>query len=607
MAMPLGFATRVSLFSMRKRIIRTILSLLPCVLLIAIMFIGSTIPNGFVRELDEKVLQKAQDRQQYLVLDQFMFSQPEFSSATQSGPPPTTFNQEKYDLATQSPYVDTVYPQQGSISGLASQIGNVPNVTLSMSGTNAEFAKLYTPDDFTYIEGQPIPILINPTSIGSMSYNWDGKETLEIDFSNSKDAETKQVYQTLRDAEKLIGQTFSMEFGKFPGYPEAFDNMQFSGGFGAPKSKLTKLTTSDKEILDKRVQEIYGSYWDLNKLKAPIMQEFKVVGILTGQNSGSAGMIPNDAIPGLWNKLTQRQLSARTAKVLDKELLAGDQGKIEVVDGFVGDGSFFGYSSSTWQKDPSVSAWQVDISQVSIPGLLVESAKNARGQSEYREFPPTTLTLKNFRKSGAVVKLKSADDREKYTKFLNDNGLFYFDNSPVAIIKSIRNGANIFVTWLTIILGTIVALILLTTVSRFVADSRKEIGVWRAIGAMRMDITKLVLVRMTILLLFGIAAGIAVGYGLSALIASAMVQSVNEVAGSVNPYATGGGNFIGMIVLSMLGGEVPKLELVKLLSPNWGLLGSRLGILALITLLIGLIPALRAARISPVTAIRDSE
>ena len=73
MAMPLGFATRVSLFSMRKRIIRTILSLLPCVLLIAIMFIGSTIPNGFVRELDEKVLQKAQDRQQYLVLDQFLY------------------------------------------------------------------------------------------------------------------------------------------------------------------------------------------------------------------------------------------------------------------------------------------------------------------------------------------------------------------------------------------------------------------------------------------------------------------------------------------------------------------------------------------------------
>jgi ABC-type antimicrobial peptide transport system permease subunit len=124
---------------------------------------------------------------------------------------------------------------------------------------------------------------------------------------------------------------------------------------------------------------------------------------------------------------------------------------------------------------------------------------------------------------------------------------------------------------------------------------------------MRIDITKLVLVRMSILLLFGIVAGVLVGYGLSALIARGIVSSVNEAAGSVNPYAMGGGNFIGQIVVSMLGGEVPKLELVKLLSPNWGLLGSRLGILAGITLVVGLIPALRASRISPVTAIRDSE
>jgi len=128
MAMPLGFATRVSLFSMRKRIIRTILSLLPCVLLIAIMFIGSTIPNGFVRELDEKVLQKAQDRQQYLVLDQYIFSQPEFTSSAESGPSATTFNQGKYDLATQSLYVDTVYPQQGKKIGAQFKTAEKKNI-----------------------------------------------------------------------------------------------------------------------------------------------------------------------------------------------------------------------------------------------------------------------------------------------------------------------------------------------------------------------------------------------------------------------------------------------------------------------------------------------
>ena len=603
MSMPLGFATKVSLFSMRKRTIRTVLSLLPCVLLIAIMFVGSTIPNGLVNELDAKVLTKAQDRQEYVVLDSFLFSQPDYSTSSSSGSS-MTFNQEKYDLATTSPLVDIVYPQRGSVNGVAGDVGGVKNAVLQMSGTSAEFAKLYTPDEFTYTAGHTIPVLVNPNSIGSLAYNWDGKDTIEIDYSKSMDSESKQTYQTITDPEKLVGSTFKAEFGVFPNLPEAFDEQQFSG-FGPPKSKLTKLTDSDRDIINRRLQEIYGTHWDLAKLKTPIVYEFKIVGLLSGQSNAIA-MVPNEAVPSIWNALYQRQLSARTATAMNKELLASDTGKVEVVDGFIADSySFAGVG--TIMKDPSVSAWQVDISQISIPGLLVEPTKNSRGQNEYKEIAPTTITEKNFRKSGAVVKLKSSDDREAYVKFLGDSGLYYYDNNPVSVIKGIRNGANIFVTWLTIILGTVVALILLTTVSRFVADSRKEIGVWRAIGAKRLDISKLVLVRMSILLMFGILAGVVIGYGLSALIAKEIVASTNDYSGSINPYSMAGGNFVGSIVLSFLGGEVPKLELAKLLAPDWQLLGSRLGLLAIITLVVGLIPALRASRISPVTAIRDSE
>lgn len=609
MSMPLGFATKVSLFSMRKRSIRTVLSLLPCVLLIAIMFIGSTIPNGLVNELDAQILSKAQSRQEYVSLDSYLFSQPDFTQVSSSGRSSSsgmTFDQKKFDLATQSPYIDAVFPQQGNVNGVAPQIGNVPNATLMLSGTSAEYAKLYTSEPFVYTPGQPIPVLINPSSVGGSSYNWSGKNTLEIDYANSKDAESKQTYKQLVEGEKLIGKTFNVEFGRFPNWPEAFEE-QTMNGFGPPKSKLTKITDSDKEIITKRLNEIYGEYWDIAKLGQPISLEFKVVGILSGQSSSSA-LIPNQAVPSIWNQLYARQLNARTAKAIDKEVLANDSGKIEVVDGYIGDNAQFGFISPTWQKDPSVSVWQTDISQIGIPALFVEPTKNAKGQNEYQVFRATTLTEQNFRKNAAIVKLKSADDRDAYISYLKDNGMQLFDNSPVAIIKSVRKGANIFVTWLTIILGTIVAFILLTTVSRFVADSRKEIGVWRAIGAKRIDITVLVLVRMTILLIFGIVAGVAIGYGVSALIARVIVSSVNSYTGSINVYsAPTGGNFIGAIVMSMLGGEVPKLELIKLLSPNWSLLLSRLGLLSLITLVVGLIPAARASRISPVTAIRDSE
>ena len=141
------------------------------------------------------------------------------------------------------------------------------------------------------------------------------------------------------------------------------------------------------------------------------------------------------------------------------------------------------------------------------------------------------------------------------------------------------------------------------------ADSRKEIGVWRAIGATRLDITKLVLVRMSLLLGFGIVAGVVIGYGISYLLAHSLAASFNTATGGFNPYAqpSGASGIVSSIVISLLGGSVPKLEITHLLATNWGLLLSRLGILSLITLVIGLIPALRASRISPVTAIRDSE
>lgn len=609
MAMPLGFASRVSLYSMRKRIIRTTLSLLPCVLLIAIMFVGSTIPNGLVNEIDAKVLSVAQERQEFLMLDSYMFAKQDFSFTPAGGPSQPEFDQDRFKLATESPYVEKVYPQRGAVSGTAVQIGNVPKPSVSLSGVSAEFAKLYSPEEFQYIEGQPIPVLINPTNIYGVEYAWNGQSTLELDYADTKDLESRQKYYSLGEPEKLIGTTFRAEFGAFPGFPEAFDEQSFGSSFGPPKSKLIKLTDQDRDILQRRVKEIYGPYWDVQKLSVPTTFEFKIVGLLQSNSMGSSGQVyaPNDAIPAIWNAMYSKQIGARTAKALDKEFLSTEQSKIEVSDGYIPDTSAFFYTSPSWMKDESVSAWEVDISQIRVPALLVEPAKNARGQNEYRVFGASSIDSTNFQQSGAIVKLKSSEDRDEYVKFLNDNGFYYFDNSPVAMIKGIRKGANVFVTWLTIILGTVVAFILLITMSRFVADSRKEIGVWRAIGATRLDIIQLVLVRMGLLLLIGIGFGVAIGYGISAVLASAIVNSVNEVAGAINPYGFGGGNFLGQIILSFLGGQVPELEITKLLAPNWQLLASRLGLLAFITMLVGLIPALRAARISPVTAIRDSE
>ena len=140
---------------------------------------------------------------------------------------------------------------------------------------------------------------------------------------------------------------------------------------------------------------------------------------------------------------------------------------------------------------------------------------------------------------------------------------------------------------------------------RFVADSKREIGVWRAIGATRFDIKKLVFTRMAILLLIGVGVGILIGFITSYVLSGMLASQFNQATNNYDPYATT--SFAATLIISFLGGEVPQLDRMALLATDWGLLLSRLGILALITLVFGLLPARRASRISPVTAIRESE
>ncbi|MCA9331911.1 FtsX-like permease family protein [Candidatus Saccharibacteria bacterium] len=607
MSMPLGFSVKVSLFSMRKRLIRTILSLIPAVILIAIMFVGSTIPNGLVNELDEQVLKKVETRQEIVALDEYLFNQPGIGAAMgSSGMPEFEFNEAAFKTAVNSPLIKEVYEQFGAISGQADNIGNVKNPSLGLKGMSAEFSKLYSGKPFEYRAGEPIPIILNPRSVSVQSYNFGNKTTMELDYSNEKDTASKLAYTELRKPETVVGQTFTMEFGKFPAYPEAFEEQQQTSGFAPPKSKIIKLTTNDQTILDKRVNEIYSPYWRVEELRKPTSLQFVVIGLTNGEDPNAGGYIPNNAVIAIWNSLYQKQLGARTTKPLDKEFLSKEANKISVKQGKLSVQPFLSGGPSTWTKEsPEISTWEIQLQNIGVPALLVATSKNARGETEYSEAAKQDIDKDSFVATSAIVKLHSADDREAYLAYLKTNNLEVFDNSPLAMIRSIRSGANTFVTWLTIILGAIVALILMTTVSRFVADSRREIGVWRAIGATRTDITKLVLTRSSVLLVIGVGIGALIGLGTSVWLASEIAQQISSATSGFNPYANQG--FVGSLIVSLMGGEVPALDAANLVRPDWRLLFSRLGLLAGITLLISTIPAWRASRISPVTAIRDSD
>ncbi len=602
MSMPLSFATKVSFASMRKRWIRTLLALFPCVLLIAVMFVGSTIPNGVVNEMDKKVLQNAESSQEIVQLDPYYFIQNNFSGSGGDMSSNSSFDQKKYDVATKAPQVQDVYPQLGFLNIIPDSLGNTTKPFLGVAGNSAEFAKLYTGESFVYKKGEPIPIIINPKAISSAQYNWGDKKSIDINYNEAESVKKSIDNQQLKDADALMGSVITANLNDFGVLPEAFEETNSDGS----SVKITKLTKRDEKTLDKKIAEVYSPYWKINELKKPLTTKFKVVGLIKGQSSyqGQA-FIPNEAVIDLINTQFVNQKKARTTKALDNEFLANEQSKIEIKKEIIdfSNANSFGVSN-TWQKDPESSVSDVAI-VTGVSGLIVEPTKNKKGKVEYKETTLGKLTEKNFQPSGAMVRLDSADSRQSYIEYLKTKGIEIYDESPLSIIKSFRKGTQLAVTWLTIILGSVVALVLLTTMGRFVADSKREIGVWRAIGATRFDIKKLVLTRMAILLLIGVGVGLLIGFIASYVLSGMLASQFNQATNNYDPYATT--SFAATLIISFLGGEVPQLNQMALLATDWGLLLSRLGILTLITLVFGLLPARRASRISPVTAIRESE
>ncbi len=106
MSMPLSFASKVSFASMRRRWVRTVLALFPCVVLIAVLFVGSTIPNGLVREVDKKILQKTEQRQEIVSLDPGIFTQSITAPMGDTPDSSTNFDQRKYDIAIKAPPIN---------------------------------------------------------------------------------------------------------------------------------------------------------------------------------------------------------------------------------------------------------------------------------------------------------------------------------------------------------------------------------------------------------------------------------------------------------------------------------------------------------------------
>ncbi len=156
-----------------------------------------------------------------------------------------------------------------------------------MAGLDPTYASLYTNNNFTYSEGQPIPIILNANDFIEVYEDWGGKTSIEIKYStgNTPQTETQGPVRARSIAytrEELIGKTFTIQFGGLQEL-QSYKQAPTTSGF-----TYTKKT--DKELAAEVAarKTALTKYWNYDKISKPITYTFVVAGVSEGTDKTTA-------------------------------------------------------------------------------------------------------------------------------------------------------------------------------------------------------------------------------------------------------------------------------------------------------------------------------
>jgi len=194
-------------------------------------------------------------------------------------------------------------------------------------------------------------------------------------------------------------------------------------------------------------------------------------------------------------------------------------------------------------------------------------------------------------KNGETVLIKFASiyDRGQVISDLNKLGYAYQDLSATSVFEELKSTLNtVSVSSVAAFVGLSI-IIIIFTMGKFIAESRREIGIFRAVGATKMDIQKLFVVQALLYTFIGYVVGLVGGIVSNLALAgvikagfdSFVAKTIGESFGVVNPVSTG--------VFSTI---------------NWEAVAIYSAVLLAITVLTSIFPAANASRMSPVEAIR---
>jgi hypothetical protein len=126
--------------------------------------------------------------------------------------------------------------------------------------------------------------------------------------------------------------------------------------------------------------------------------------------------------------------------------------------------------------------------------------------------------------------------------------------NPLATLYDHADDFNSVLNWVLIIIGVLASIIMMGTIGKIIADSRKETSVFRAVGAKRMDIDQIYLLYAALLASLAFVLAFVLGLGLAVLLDLAWVTnlSTDAVLAFNSPDADKKFHVIGLSLWDML-------------------------------------------------------
>jgi len=195
----------------------------------------------------------------------------------------------------------------------------------SLAGLEQKYAGIYTNSDFTYKEGEAIPIILNANDFKEIYEEWNGQSEINVDLSSLRNSgpptdgsapvdpvaskspsKTKSLNYSKED---LIGKEITVTFG---GLDDIADYTQEGTSTGFKFAKKTADTIATETAT--RLTDI-SKYWDYTKISTPLSYKFKVVGIIEGSDK-TKSYVPSAFADKVLQDYLKNELSARSSTAI---------------------------------------------------------------------------------------------------------------------------------------------------------------------------------------------------------------------------------------------------------------------------------------------------